>query len=117
MNDYLLIFRGGGMEKEISKEEMQSRMLLWNDWISKLNSKGLFVGGDPLEIGGNIISKSKAGVISTDGPFPESKELVGGYLLIRAANQAQAVELSKDCPLLEFEGTVEVRQITPMEYN
>ena len=36
----------------------------------------------------------------TDGPFPESKELVGGYVMIEAETVEAAAELAKGCPIL-----------------
>jgi hypothetical protein len=50
----------------------------------------------------------------TDGPFAETKEVVGGYMLIKAKTFAEAVRLSKGCPGLERGGCVEVRQLMPM---
>jgi hypothetical protein len=45
----------------------------------------------------------------TDGPFAESKEVVGGYILVRASSRAAAIELAKECPHARS-GFVEVRQ-------
>jgi hypothetical protein len=45
----------------------------------------------------------------TDGPFAESKEVVGGYILVRAPSRAAAIKLAKECPHARS-GFVEVRQ-------
>src|SRR5881409_2350550 len=50
----------------------------------------------------------------TDGPFAETKDIVGGYTLIEARDLDQAVELSKGCPIFEVEGAVEVRPVRKM---
>jgi hypothetical protein len=50
----------------------------------------------------------------TDGPFAESKDIVGGYTLVQARDLDEAVELSKGCPIFEGEGVVEVRPIMQM---
>ena len=47
-------------------------------------------------------------------PYSESKELLGGYYMIEADNYDKAVELARDCPQLEFGGTIEVRQVDVM---
>jgi hypothetical protein len=47
----------------------------------------------------------------TDGPYAEAKETVGGYVVIAADNLAQAVEIAKGCPGLDYETLVEVRPI------
>ena len=50
--------------------------------------------------------------VISDGPFMEGKEMVGGYLICKANTIDEAVEISKGCPLLEYEdGIVEVREI------
>ena len=47
----------------------------------------------------------------TDGPYAESKDIIGGYTLVEARDLAEAVELSKGCPILEGGGLVEVRPV------
>ena len=54
---------------------------------------------------------AKKGAVVTDGPFVEGKEEVGGYLIVAAKDLNEAVELAKSCPILENNGTVEVRPI------
>ena len=49
-----------------------------------------------------------------DGPFAETKDVVGGYTLIEARDLEQAVELSKGCPIFEVDGAVEVRPVMKM---
>mgnify|MGYP001321014271 CR=1 FL=1 len=50
MNDYLLLFHGGGSEdNDLSPEEMQKVMMKWSVWITSLRDAGIFKGGDPLE--------------------------------------------------------------------
>jgi len=51
------------------------------------------------------------GPVVTDGPYAESKDVIGGYTLIEAKDLAEAVELSKGCPILERDGAVEVRPV------
>jgi hypothetical protein len=50
----------------------------------------------------------------TDGPYVEAMDSIGGYMLIEAKNMDQAVELAKGCPILESDGTVEIRPIVSM---
>ncbi len=49
-------------------------------------------------------------VLVTDGPFAESKESVGGYGVVHAANRAEAIEIGRHYPHAKW-GTVEVREI------
>ena len=56
----------------------------------------------------------RKGQISTiDGPFSETKEVIGGFFLIEEPNLEAAMATSKDCPHLKYKGTVEVREINP----
>ena len=65
-------------------------------------------GGDALKPGGAVVN---ADLSVTDGPFAESKELVGGYSMVEASELAAAVELAKTCPTHNYGGQVEVREL------
>jgi hypothetical protein len=62
-----------------------------------------------LERSGKVVSGKQKSI--HDGPFAEAKDVVGGYTLVEAKDLAQAVELSKGCPILEVGGSVEVRPV------
>ena len=112
MKEYLLLFRGGEahrVEEQKDPAKWQAHMMKWKTWMENLANAGKFVSGQPLNDEGSVINGSKKSV--TDGPFTEGKEVIGGYLMIKASDLREAVELSKGCPLLEHEGTVEVREI------
>lgn len=49
-----------------------------------------------------------------DGPFPEAKEVLGGYWVIEVGSREEAIEWAKRCPGADNE-TIEVRQIMGME--
>ena len=70
------------------------------------------MAGQPLNGEGKIVRNQ--GAIITDGPFAEGKEVVGGYLIVKANDLNHATEMSKDCPIFEHNGFVEVREIMPM---
>ena len=56
-------------------------------------------GGEKLaEEGGKVVSARRSRVTIVDGPYSETKEVVGGYFLVQAADYAEAVELARDCP-------------------
>ncbi len=111
MKEYLFLFRGGNdpMERH-SAEETQAHMQKWMQWMGGLSEAGRLGGAQPLAKTGKLVKGTNK--IVTDGPFMEGKEMVGGYLMCRAADYDEAVEISKGCPILEFdEGTVEVREV------
>lgn len=49
----------------------------------------------------------------TDGPFPEAKEVIGGYWMIEVRSKEEALEWARRCPGSENE-TIEVRQVQEM---
>lgn len=115
MINYLYLFRGGGAERlQESPENMQVHMQKWGTWMSSLGEKGILVGGEPLKAEGRVVEN--AGDVITDGPFSEGKELVGGYLIVKATSLDEATEISKGCPIFEHHGTVEIREIQSMEF-
>ncbi len=111
MEKFLYLFRGGDMpESKRSPEAMQAHMQEWMTWMGGLMAKGNNVEGEPLHSTGMQVNGSGKMVI--DGPFMEGKEMVGGYLLVDAKDMAEAVEISKGCPILEFDGKIEIRAIS-----
>jgi hypothetical protein len=105
MKKYLYVFRGGDAGyAEQSPEQMQAHMQKWGEWMGKVSAEGY-----PLQQEGKVVGAG--GKILTDGPFTEGKEVVGGYVIVSAKDMDHAVEISKDCPIFEFGGTTEVREI------
>jgi hypothetical protein len=49
--------------------------------------------------------------LTTDGPFPETKEALGGYYLLEADNLDEAIELAARIPAARLGGAVEVRPV------
>lgn len=114
MKEFMFLFRGGDdMRAQQSPEEMQAHMQKWGAWMEKLSKEGTLVAGLPLNSDGKVVEKS--GEVVTDGPFAEGKEVVGGYLIVKANDLNHAVEISKECPIFEHNGTTEVREIMSMD--
>lgn len=112
MNDYLLLFHGGGPdEADLSAEELQQIMMKWSRWTTSLRDAGVFKGGEPLEKEARTVSPGQS---VKDGPYVESKELVGGFVMLSAADMDEATAHAKNCPILETGGHVEVRPVMDM---
>jgi hypothetical protein len=109
MKDFMLIFIGATQQYEFSPEQMQQHMQNWFSWIEELKTKKLYVAGEALLPGGKTVKGSKA--LVTDGPFTESKELVGGFIIVKAGTIEEAAEIAKGCPDLPLEGNVEIREV------
>jgi hypothetical protein len=111
MSEYLFLYRGGN--RSDSPAEGERVMQKWIGWLQDLESKGhLKDRGQPLDGEGKVVRTKRGSV--TDGPYPESKDIVCGYTLVEAKDLAQAAELARGCPILEYEGLVEVRSVMKM---
>jgi hypothetical protein len=108
MTQFTYLFRG--RDTSASPEQMQKTMEQWVAWFKDLGAKGhLKDPGHPLEHTGKVVKGKQKTV--TDGPYAETKDVVGGYILVEAKDLDHAVELSKGCPILEVGGSVEVRPV------
>ena len=112
MSEYLFLYRGPSGDSA-SPEQMQQIMQKWLAWFKDLGEKGHIKNpGQPLETAGKVVRGR--GKSLHDGPFAEAKDVVNGYTLIEAKDLDQAADLSKACPILERDGSVEVRPIRKM---
>ena len=96
-----------GFEK-LSPEEMQRALEKYMAWTKKpfvVDTKRL---ADDV---GKVIRTQGGQIRTTDGPYSETKEILGGYYTIEAASYDEAVKLTLDHPTLEYGGTVEVRHV------
>lgn len=111
MSEFLYLYRGG--DSSGSPEQMERQMQRWVAWMKELGEKGqLKDGGQPLERSGKVVKGREKTI--TDGPYAESKDLVGGYSLIEAKDIQQAAEISRGCPIFDSGGLVEIRPVMKM---
>ncbi len=109
MTEFMMIFRSEAQSAEKpSPEQMQETIKQWQDWIGGIAAQGKFVSTNALGTKGQTVD---AKGIVTDGPYVEVKERVGGYIVVKAEDLADAVSLSKGCPILSLGGKVEVRDV------
>ena len=111
MKGFLYLFIGG-RDVERTPAEAADNLKAWVGWMDDLRAAGVWVGGHPLENGGKTIVGTDKKV--TDGPFAETKELVGGFIQVNAETLDAAVEHAKNCPIYPSGGRVEVRPIHEM---
>ena len=110
MPKFLFVYRSEPFDpSQISPEQMQASMGLWNAWIGEGFEKGWMVDpGDALLPAGRIVDRNR---VVTDGPFAEAKEIVGGYSVVNAASFAEAETYAKSCPNITEGCSVEIRQM------
>ena len=112
MKQFMFLFKGGdAVWDSKTQEQQQAHMQKWQHWIGEMAQAEKFLGGERLFPQGNTIHPGSKKV--TDRPLSEAKELVGGYFVVKASSLDEATEMAKGCPGLEWESTVEVREVWP----
>ena len=108
----LLIYDDEAAWAQLSEEE-QGR-ILGEYWAldEALKEAGVHRGGEALHPTATAKSVRERGALVTDGPFAETKEVLGGFYLIEVASEAEALAWAGRIPAL---GTVEVRPV--IEWN
>jgi hypothetical protein len=97
-----------------SQEFIEKMGAFIQDW----SERGILItaeGVHPSEKGARVRKTKGAGITATDGPFTESKEIIGGFGLINAKDKAEAVELARQYADLFDNVEVEVRQIVEFD--
>lgn len=109
-NEYLFLIRGTGWDAGLSPEEMQRTFQKIMDWFDTLEREGRIQGGRPLDDCGRLVSGGRGRPVA-DGPYVESKEAVGGYLIVLAKDMDDAVSVAETYPVLACGSSIEVRPI------
>lgn len=110
MSQFMLLLRGGEFS-HYSPEQMQKIVEQYLNWAIQLREEGRFISGDELKNGGRLLRAQSGRIV--DGPFTETKEMVGGYYVIAARDFEEVAAIAHACPHLRFGGEVEIREIVP----
>lgn len=105
--NYLCIQRSvGGEGQAPSPEQMKAMYEQFNAWMTKFQKNIVNLGGRLA--GGKVVTNTGA----TDGPYAETKEVIGGFMIIAAESLDKAVQVARECPGVVMPGSrVEVREI------
>jgi len=84
----------------------------WNDLFGWMSEQGIDVSGLELEDPANarVVRVQDGETLVTDGPYVETKELLGGYFLADCRDLDQAIELAERVPVAD-KGSVEIRPL------
>jgi hypothetical protein len=95
-----------------SPEELESEMPKWFSYTQALVDDGVFVAGDPLQglETATTVRVRDGETLLTDGPFAETKELLGGYYIIDVPDLDAALRWAARMPNIHY-GSVEVRPL------
>jgi len=113
MKDYIFLFRGGLDFTKASPDQLQQALLNWKNWTEELSKKGIYVRGERLTKNDAAVVKGNMKQI-VSGPYTANEEMVGGYIHIKAENLQKAIEISGGCPIFNFDGNVEIREVAQM---
>ena len=88
----------------------------YNGYTQMLKDTGAFIAGEALQpvTTATTLRQQDGQTITTDGPFAETKEGLGGFYLIQAPDLDAALRLAEQCPGIRF-GSIEVRPVVDFE--
>ena len=109
MKEFMFLFRNSEtVMNNLNPDEKKEYFTKWGLWLKNFVDNNIYEDGDRLSTTEAITISGKEKIF-TDGPYIESKEIIGGYIRIKAENIQQAAEYAKDCPVLSLNGIVEIR--------
>ncbi len=112
MTEFMMIFRNEyNPSVKPTPEQMQASIKQWQDWIGGIAAQGKFLSTNRLSSAGKILKPNN---VVVDGPYAEVKEIIGGYIIVKATNIDEAMKLAEGCPILDIGGHVEVRTVIEM---
>lgn len=112
MNYMLLLYSASDAGPAIGSPEQAAEMPKWFEFSNALVEAGAMVAGDPLHgiDTATTVRERNGEILTTDGPFAETKEILGGYYIIDVPDLDAAREWAAKVPLVGY-GSVEIRPI------
>ncbi len=113
MRYMLLIYGDEKMREKMSEQEKGAIFQQYGEFTESIRKSGAFQAGDPLQPTSTATTvRSKNGkTVTTDGPFAETKEQLGGYYIVEAKNLEEAISMAARIPSVGVGGSIEVRPI------
>ena len=116
MRYMILIYSAPDAGPEAGTPEAEENMQQWFAYTEELQASGAFLAGDALDPADTAVTvRTRDGVTThTDGPFAETKEVLGGYYMIDVETREEALEWAAKIPSTPY-GSTEVRPIFEFE--
>ncbi|MFC0775757.1 YciI family protein [Terrimonas alba] len=110
MKEFMLLFRQPNYDySKATPEKMQALGKKWQDWAGGIAAQGKMVSnGNRLSMEGKVL---KTGGVITDGPFVETREILGSFIVVKANSLEEATTLAHGCPAIDEGGSVEIRPV------
>src|SRR5579871_5424612 len=109
-NEYMLLFVSNEWYNQLPESELRQAAAQAKAWLENLINRGVAQHGLALVRDGARVTGKTARVI-TDGPYPESKEAIGGFMTLKADSLEEATAIAQGNPMIKHGMTVEIRQI------
>ena len=116
MQYLLLIYANESYRNKLTEAEQKALLQEYSNFTKSIAQSGHYRGGNELDhIATAATVRVRSGKrMTTDGPFAETKEQLGGYYLIEAKDQKEAEAIAERIPSARW-GSIEVRPIIPHE--
>lgn len=111
LKEFMLLFRYEPTNEQPTEEQLQEMHKQWGEFIGTIAMQGKLVSTHQLGFEGIQISADHS---TQEGFHLSEGKIVGGNMILKAESLEVASELAKKCPILFMGGTVEVRDIMPM---
>jgi len=108
----LLIVEPSGQRRARTAEEGRAAYARMVDYSARLKERGVLLATNSLRDDAVRLHVEAGEKRVVDGPFAESKELIGGYFLLKCDTREQAVGFAGECPAAEW-ASIEVRETGP----
>jgi len=112
MRYMLLIYGDEKLGEEVSPEAWQEIIQAHTAWSAEAAERGMNPSGDalyPVASAKTVRFENNRVTLTTDGPFAETKEQLGGFYVIDCQNEAEALAMAAKLPVSA--GSVEVRPV------
>ena len=111
----LLLHRRPDTNAELPPGKLLELTRRYYAWAEKMRQKGKLVGGEKLAGRVRHVRMRDGTPLSSDGPYAEAKDVIGGYWVIEARDDSEADAIARDCPhLWNATNWVELRPIEAM---
>ena len=112
MAKYLLLLGGADLDKRSGNASLAPKMFeRFSSWLSSLRESGRYVDSHKLHDQTGARLSVRGGQV-VEGPFMETKEAVGGLVVIQASSLQEAIAIARECPIFDLQnGHIEVRAV------
>jgi hypothetical protein len=109
-NEYMLLFVSNEWYNRLPESELKQAAAQAKAWLENLMNSGVAQHGLALARNGARVT-GRPGRIITDGPYPESKEAIGGFMTLKADSLEEAAAIAQTNPMIKYGLTIEIRQV------